>query len=329
MRSTNTWEYMVGLSVLSNYLFDGGHTATAIGLTVFRDAMLQKGEEGAAIVNHLIELRHQLDVPSIPNRNTVVQALNEERNRSWTEIEDIRNGMRYFEHGDTAVVVFDDFSLDFNGWNDYYNGKEELPGDTIGNLTIALRKASANPEIKNFLFDLTTNGGGYVVDVLYIMCMMTADDSSLEDLNTLTKVVTRSTVSADVNLDRQFDEKDHQKLYDFNFGLLTSSCSFSSGNMLPVMAKAEGIMILGETSGGGSCALMVTGAPDSLMMSLSSYDKSIIGYGTEDYDENTMEKGAKPDFGLVKINPDQTKDYSRMYDIDLISEKMNEFYASA
>lgn len=329
MMSTDTWAYITGLSVLGNYLFDGGHTSTTVGFNSVRNALLKMGEEGVEILDYIEELRQQLDVPPIPDRDAVVQVLKTERDRSWTEMEEIGGGMRYFEHGDTAVVVFDNFTVDFEGWQDYYDGKGNLPVDTIGCITVALREASANPEIKNFLLDLSTNSGGYVADVLYILSVMIADDTAYENLDTLTKAVGREIVLADVNLDRKVDERDHDRIYDFNYGLLTSSCSFSSGNMLPVLAKAEGIMILGETSGGGSCSVMVSAAPDSLIMSLSSYNKCITGYGTEDYDENTVEKGAKPDLELVRLNPDQTKDYSGMYDIDLISEKMNEFYASA
>ncbi len=58
---------------------------------------------------------------------------------------------------------------------------------------------------------------------------------------------------ADTNLDGVIDEKDLEKQYDFRFAILTTRCSFSCGNILPVYAQEKGIMIIGEKSGGGTC----------------------------------------------------------------------------
>jgi len=62
----------------------------------------------------------------------------------------------YAEAGDTAVFMFNSFVLDTDGWESYYRQGGELPveTDTYAAFHAALDKASANPEIKNFVIDL-------------------------------------------------------------------------------------------------------------------------------------------------------------------------------
>jgi len=89
---------------------------------------------------------------------------------------------------------------------------------------------------------------------------------------------------------------------------------------LPIYAKEHGIMILGERSGGGSCAIELGGTADSVLGTLSSV---VI---LTDSKGNTVEVGATPDAVLVNTD-DESADLSVLYDMDMLSEKMNDFYS--
>ena len=134
---------------------------------------------------------------------------------------------------------------------------------------------------------------------------------------------------SDINLDGKFDEKDHVKPYDLNFGAPTSFASFSSGNFLPVILKNQSVAIPGERSGGGVCNMIQAATADGLLITTSGYTKMIVGYGEAGYDEMTVEYGAAPDMDLVPKTPEGASDYSNIYNLDMISEGMNKFFASA
>ncbi|MBR2254601.1 MAG: hypothetical protein IJ856_02110 [Candidatus Methanomethylophilaceae archaeon] len=326
LKSADSAEYLSGLESLYSYLYDGGHTNTSIWSTSVFDTIRKNGDIG--FLERVAEMKSALEPPTHPDRSAAVKILRELRDESWEGMETLAEGFRYYEQGDTAVFSFDSFSLDFDGWDNYTSDGWKLPKDTIGCLYTALKKADSNPAIKKFVLDLSTNGGGYVADVMFINSLLTGKDTNESSVDVLTEQTVTSVVAADVNLDGKFNDKDHEKQFRFDYGILTSSCSFSSGNMLPVISQRDGIMILGQTSGGGSCSITVVSSADALPITMSSTIKSVVGYGEEGYDQNTVEFGAKPDHTLVKENPDGSFDYSGFYDIDAISRAMSQFYAS-
>lgn len=87
---------------------------------------------------------------------------------------------------------------------------------------------------------------------LSIITMITSDYSHLNIVNLLTGEIASDKYWSDTNLDGKIDEKDLEKQYDFRYAILTTRCSFSCGNLLPIYAQEKGVMIIGENSGGGS-----------------------------------------------------------------------------
>ena len=79
-------------------------------------------------------------------------------------------------------------------------------------------------------------------------------------------------VDVDINLDGKFTQEDIDEAssFDFNFGVLTSKCSFSCGNLLPSLLKELGIKIIGEQSGGGSCSIITASTSDGMYFAHSS-----------------------------------------------------------
>ena len=330
LNSSDPTEYLAGLACLSAYLDDGGHTNSSVWLmSVLMKIYSDHGDESRQFI---LDVQAKIDAISPPtpkDRQKLMADLAAIRDAAWSGMEILGEGARYYVQGDTAVFSFNEFSADTKAWTKYYEEDGDLPEDAIGYLYTALRKADADSNVKKFVIDLTTNSGGYVAEVMFINSLMTAQDTTLTQFNVSTKEVGAARIMSDVNLDRVFDEKDHEKQFRFDFGILTSTCSYSSGNMLPVISQRDGIMILGETSGGGVCSLAVAASADGLVQTMSSTDKVVVGYGEPGYDENTVERGATPDKVLVTYLSNGDIDYSKLYDLDAISKAMDEFYAEA
>ena len=108
--------------------------------------------------------------------------------------------------------------------------------------------------------------------------------------------------------------------------MVTSKVSFSCGNLFPVLAKDEGIAILGERSGGGTCGLFVLTNPEGMAYTISGYSKYI------NKDNEDVDMGAPLDFELTSryIDSDgkEQTDYSGLYDYESVASLIDEFYAS-
>ncbi len=325
LKSPEWSSYLAGMKRLGDFLYDGGHTNTGVCRAAINN--LESRDHMKELIEEIDDKAAGIIGPALPAKNAESE-LTSLRTSTW-KMERLGSGAAYHEEGDTAVYIFNSFNLDADGWTNYMKDGGDLPDDCVGNLYRALKKADSNPAIDKFVIDLTTNKGGYVADAILMNGLMTADNVLFQSLDTLMGQVVQSDVACDINLDGKFDEKDHEKPYRFDYGILTSKVSYSCGNLMPVLAQHNGIMILGESSGGGSCNMEVGTSANAMLFSISGSDKTVVGYGEEGYDENTVEKGTVPDAVLVIENPDGTVDYSGMYDVKTISEKMEEFYAEA
>ena len=86
------------------------------------------------------------------------------------------------------------------------------------------------------------------------------------------------------------------------------------------MAKDRGILILGETSGGGTCMLSKHYYPDGTYYMTSGVHTMLRA------DQTDVDSGAAVDFELVSKAADGTKDYSNFYDFAKLEEYINKFY---
>ena len=117
-------------------------------------------------------------------------------------------------------------------------------------------------------------------------------------------------IRADLNQDGVFDEQDTAVRYDFDYKIITSRASFSSGNMLPCLAGRAGIPICGERSGGGTCFVYTLNHADTMACMLSGTNVFV----TPDTWTN-IEAGAPLTEEWVTFNEDGSTDYSHLYDI--------------
>lgn len=326
LRSQDVATYIAGISSLERFFQDGGHTVLSVHKTLLNILENDSDEEIRIIAAELEkeiwaqEAVIEEGLPAIESKEEYYDELHALRAEKFgTET--------YIEYGNTAVFVFDFFEVDEDAWADYYENEGPIPDDTFGAAYKAMKKADENPEIKNFIFDITTNSGGMVGTMMGLLGVMTGDDYTNYMVDTETDEVYRGIVGIDVNLDKKINKKDHIKPFDLNFGILESSCSFSCGNLFPIMAKLNGIAVLGETSGGGGHTVLYAASSEGFFRTYSSYTAFIINYGSEDYDEFAVEKGAEPDYVLVKTDPQGRKDISMLYDLETLDRCMNEFYA--
>jgi C-terminal processing protease CtpA/Prc len=126
----------------------------------------------------------------------------------------------------------------------------------------------------------------------------------------------------DRNFDGKFDESDADVCYDLNFAVLAGRESYSCGNLFPSMMKDLGYMTLGERSGGGACTILELNTADGFFYHISAYQMRLTNAAGE-----VIDAGIVPDAELVKTDADGQQDYSDFYNLDLLSDLINEFYA--
>lgn len=326
LKSQDVATYIAGISSLGRFFQDGGHTMLSLHellLDALKDYPYEDIRTMAAELEKEVKAQKAVieeGLPAIESKEEYLEELYALRAEKFGKD-------TYIEYGSTAVFIFDFFELDDEAWIDYYENGGPIPDDTFGTAYKAMKKADENPEIKNFIFDITTNGGGILATMMGMLGVMTGEDytSFMEDKET--GEVYKGIIDIDVNLDKKFDRKDNVKPFDLNFGILESAYSFSCANLFSIMAKLSGIAILGETSGGGGHSVMNAASSEGLFRIYSSYTAFTINYGSEDYDEFAIEKGAVPDYVLVKTDAQGQKDISMLYDLATLDRYMNEFYA--
>ena len=245
-------------------------------------------------------------------------------------------GVTYYKKGNTAVCVFDSFnSRNEKAWKDYYEGKGSMPtventqGDDMVIFLDALKKADADPEVKNLIIDISANGGGSA-DIVMAMTSLIMDKSYISQDNALTGQRAIVEYEVDRNFDGVFDEKDKDVHYDLNFAVLTSGMSFSCGNLFPSILKDNGIPVMGETSGGGACAIQAMCTADGFCFQISSFRARLNTLAGENIDE-----GIIPDLPIatdgktqVEVSEEEAvpaRDYSKFFDVDYLTKLLSEY----
>ena len=328
LKSTNLAEYFVGMSGL-NALYYDGHTSMDISSVMGRDR--SKYEELVSEMRSLQD-KHKdvMDAiragrSSMGGRYQDVMAIRTQRPECY-ETQDT-----YIKKGNTAVCVFNSFNTRAeDAWNAYYAGKGPKPnindnkGDSMVIFLDALEKAAADPEVENFIVDITANGGGSA-DIVMAMTSLIMNKSYLSYDNPLTGQRSIVEYEVDRNFDGVFDKKDKKVHYDLNFGVLTSQVSFSCGNLFPSMLKDAGIPVIGETSGGGSCAIQAMCTADGFCFQISSFRSRLNTLAGENIDAGVTPTIPIANDEMVEIEgPNDTKikvkNYEDFYDIEEVGE---------
>ncbi|MCR4605680.1 MAG: hypothetical protein K5639_06735 [Eubacterium sp.] len=317
LKSRKLVDYLMGLGILQDMLYDGGHTVlNATSYAVYSRLYKEKDDVSLEYYSDLQTTADKigyklanLNGTKLYYRDLISDA------KGWKDYD-------YHEQGDTAIYTMNNFSVDADAWKEFYEKRGDIPDDSYGLFIKYLNKASENKAIKNFVIDLTTNSGGDS-NVISGMMEIIAGNSCTYIKHKDTGKHIRCPYNVDVNLDGVFDEKDKEVKYPFRFAILTSRYSFSCGNLFPFIAKSHGIMILGEKTYGGSCILLAPAMGDGLPCLIST--KLVVT--TKDGDD--VEKGVTPDKEIeIKTDEDGKEDYSAFFDIPTLSGYINEFYGT-
>lgn len=324
LKSTNMKEYLFGLNCLHIVLNDGGHTNMMADMRVY-DALEEEEGEGTETWEENINAMMD-DYPELAQ--AVLDCYYSQFDPSYQQIQVARpTEETYYKRGDTAYLLYNQFGdTNYEAWNDYYN--EDCTGDLpaidedfLGDLSVvldALKQADEDPEVKNFVVDLTLNPGGSL-DLVLAMTALMGGQSHFYCENVLTGQRQKVYYDVDCNFDGQFDEKDKDVKFNLNFVVLTSCISFSCGNLFPSLMKDMGFPIIGEKSGGGSCALQYFITPEGLQYQLSSARARLT-----DKNWQNIDGGIEPNYVL-----DTTYGYYDFYNIAVISEIINSSITTA
>ena len=318
-------DYMLGMIGLTGVYFDG-HTAmdisSALGKITDHPELYKEYQAGLMANQGVMAMVMSavMDMRAMVADGQAVEAL---RPKVYGD------GVTYVKKGDTAVCVFDSFNeRNEQAWKDYYAGTgpmptvENAPNDDMVIFLDALKKAAADPEVKNFVIDITANGGGSA-DIVLAMTSLILDKSYISQDNSLTGQRSIVEYEVDRNFNGVFDAADKDVRYDLNFAVLTSPMSFSCGNLFPSILKDAGVPVMGATSGGGACAIQAMCTADGFCFQISSFRARL-----NTLDGENIDGGVTPDIPIandgtveVKVSEENSmtvKDYSKYFDIDYL-----------
>ena len=309
--SEDKTDYYAGLFMLDTMFFDGGHMTFASALNELGKVYglnFDMAKEIQAAANSEVNAAMQMK----RDRKAVTESIKEARNKVF-------GNEKYHKQGSTVVYSFDTFIMDFSGWKRYYKGEGERPVDEFSQLLDAMKKADEDPDVKNFVIDVSCNGGGSA-DIAVTIMRLIGVESALYFCNTVSDQFVKTTYDIDANFDGVFDEKDNGKQYGLNFAVLASEYSFSSGNVFPALCKDNGIPLFGGRTGGGACSVYEATTVEGLGYRISSNYRLTNAWG-----EN-VDGGVYPDYPMLKEPVDGVIDYTDLYDLEYIDAKMNEIF---
>ena len=293
LKSTKMDEYIFGMECLATLLYDGSHTTISpivnCSLMGITDPTIIN-QFAAKFVTHFIAdyPMEAMDVIENVQRNDGVSVAAKARQQ-------LLNTDTYTKIGNTMYCIFDEFGpADSQGWTAFYKGTGPLPtynpefkGDICG-IVEALDKAAADPEVKNFVLDLTCNNGGELA-VLQAVTTLLAGKSAVRWDNVLTKQRVVNDVQVDGNFDRVFDDNDKKPRHpELNIAIMTSHYAYSCGNLLPSQMKDFGYLIIGEKTGGGSCSIQKMCTAEGLSYQISSARARLINKDGENIDSGVV-----------------------------------------
>ena len=311
--STDMYEYFAGIDILDSFLSDAGHSVASVGVRYVKMNNPEINTKVGAILDSI-----GFDASDYAAKRNADNNYTNTLYKKYME-KNISNNS-YKKYGDTLVYRFESFMFDLNGWIAHYKepSMNPIPNDAFYNFKKMLDENEKDSSIKNVVLDISFNGGGFGDMVVGMMGLMTGQ-TYLHCKDMVTDSVVTTKFDLDANFDGVFDEKDKNVSYHYNYAILSSAYSFSCGNLLPSQAKDNNIMLLGDKSGGGSCAVVDTTTYEGLYVRLSCQNHFLMKNNEE------LEMGVTPDLYLYEKN-ESTYDFSKFYDFSYISTKMNEFY---
>jgi len=313
--SSRRMKYYGALYTLFNGLADGGHTGLmTANWALIGGAIIHSETAPYAAVNAFAD---NINDNMVTTQLSCLEARAEKFENPW-EFYYI-----FDENSQTAYIGFDEFAVDYAGWDNYYKGLADEPIDTDTYAFVRHMFYQAKEDgAKNIVLDLSTNGGGDTYAYAGLIGLVNHARSDIKMYDVFNDYIITENYIIDINLDGVIDELDalEAEQFDFNIGVLTSRASFSCANLFPMKMKELGYKIIGERSGGGSCAISVESTAEGISYVRSSH---LCLYNAEN---KIFDDGVPVDFEIESpMNEEVGKpDYSNFYNIELVSS----FFAS-
>ena len=265
--STDKIKFYAGIFALFAGLFDGGHTGILSGFLDLYFAVIAHANK-----SWFYELMEKYE-NGYKDKDKIYDACAQSR---YEVFEQPR--FNYYLRDRSAAIAyigFNSFDVDYRAWKRYYTtsiGDSPVETDTFAFVLSKLKQAKED-NVKTIIFDLTTNGGGDTNALNGLIAVLNHGKSTFKTYNCVNDYFVTEKYEIDANLDGVFDEKDVELVdsFDFNVGILTSGYSFSCANLFPSMCKDLGYKIIGQQSGGGSCAISIESTVEGIAYVRSSH----------------------------------------------------------
>ena len=204
----------------------------------------------------------------------------------------------YQEVGNTAYITYDNFIPASD--DRYYSAPptDDTSEDNIGLIIYAASQIKReNSPIENVVIDLSCNTGGAENAVAYDTAWFLGK-ANIYLQSSLTGAEAVNVYQCDTNLDHEFTDED--TVSDLNLYCLISPVSFSCGNLMPCMLKATGgrVTLVGQTTGGGSCAVHPFTTASGTFAQCSGYKHISTMKNGSFYD---ADRGVEPDVVLTRV----------------------------
>lgn len=323
LTSTDKVEYAQGLFMLDNLLYDGGHNRFSYSFyqllagdenwdqTAFAREYLKRF--GADPETNVILSNLGYRFTEVSRRHDLLTALRAEEfgtpEKIWIGNDGVEIVHLYL-FGDTAVFLFDRFSDDVIMTNAGEKPFQE-----------ALAYAAEN-NCKNFVLDLSTNGGGSDQTMGYMLSVIYGHDAPYYHHDAETGYRREDVFTPDKNQDGSIDEKDEENRYDFRYAIMISDYSYSCGNTMPNLAHLEGIPLLGCTTAGGGCNVTMLTLPGEYLPYMLSTTQTMT-----DSSYQSIDRGIAPDDEMLVITKDGVEDAS-LYDPEQLTLAIDRYYES-
>ena len=334
--------YATGLYLFGQLTADGGHTV----VTPFISAMTNP-ETGATVFPSWYQDVYKEVVTNYQKLST--QNYEELKNscKSYSHHSEIRANRReglglastassslrgeetYKKVNSTAFIFIDDYMgecLNPVEWQNYYAGKSELPygekkGGAVVSLFKGLQKAQEDQSVKNVVIDLSSNTGGSVDEMMYVVSLLTENatgETTVSFHNRVTDQQIKVNFLIDRNLDRVFDDKDKELnlVKGKNIAVLMSQNGFSCGGISPILLHDNGLFTMGDISGGGCCSIFYQHTGVGLLTGRSSGDAIIDKKGRKIDEAREDSCDHKFEIKTVEKEDGTIFDYSAFFKIE-------------
>ncbi len=253
----------------------------------------------------------------IKDRATLGKILKDERDRVYKSLELDLNGVRYSNDGKTAVITLDAFNSDdfpYDGNKKVKSDEELAKSDQFFKILNNLKEIDKKGGVEKVILDMSVNSGGNSGVMTKIISLISkTNNASISFHDSNTNVNHTMSALIDSNNDGKYDDND---VYGnkYKFFLLTSPVAFSCGTAMPFFVSHQNIgYIIGQTQGGGECALSQTVLPNGQIICHSS---STHVFTYEDGKIVGDEAGVPTDLPFS---------YYDFYDIEKLADKISQY----